>query len=216
MREPYKTQHVEIPKGFESDDVLRPDEPESFHRPSSARVNRDHDREGHCIKEREGLSKAVRRIDIHRPVNRGCQVLLRYAETDEPLLAEVRERCVRGVDHHISYEGNSFDDALLGEICNRGLCGAEEKGGDVIGENTVDLFGHLPAPRPEASFNVSNGDVELRCSECSSKSRIRVPIYQDALGRDVQHHRFERFEHATRLETVAARTDTEINRRGGE
>ena len=74
-------------------------------------------------------------------------------------------------------------DACLDAFASQALDGlgggAEEVGGDVVGEDAVGLLRQVAVVAAEAGLDVGDGDAELRRGERAGQRRVGVAVDED-------------------------------------
>jgi len=97
--------------------------------------------------------------------------------------------------HDVAGEAGAIRKALVLQVVDGGLRGAEEEVGGVVGEDAIDLFGHQTIEAAEAGLDVGEWHAELRCGERAGQRRVRVAEDDDPVwllgnedGLEAQEH----------------------------
>ena len=80
----------------------------------------------------------------------------------------------------------------------------------MIGNNAIDLFGHLAIEGAQARLDMRDGDVQLGRRQRAGERGIGVAVDHQLVGLRFQEDRFDLLEHASGLRAVAAGTDAEL------
>ena len=119
---------------------------------------------------------------------------------------ECQERINHGVADKMDLVGRN---SLVPQILDRALFGHKEQIGNLIGEKSVDLFGHRPIERAQTRFHVHDqrpgaGRVagDFGSDQRARKRRIHIPDQNHGLRPLNQEQRLKFLHHFRRLEGV--------------
>jgi hypothetical protein len=102
---------------------------------------------------------------------------------------EVREK---GIDHHVSGEVDPARiDAFAEQILLSGALGHEEPGGDGIGEEPVDLFGHGAIEGAKAGLHVGDRDAQLDRGQGRGEGGVDVSHHDQGARTLLGDHRLD-------------------------
>ena len=83
----------------------------------------------------------------------------------------------RDVDHHVAHDLHAPGDPLGAQVLRRGLRGAQQQRGGVVGQHAVELLGHRAVERAHPRLDVGDRDPGLggrqRARRASSSCRRR-------------------------------------------
>src|SRR3954469_9468545 len=86
----------------------------------------------------------------------------------------------------------------------------------MISQLAVVLLGHRSIEAAQTCFEMANRYVELCRCEGSCERRVDIARNDDEIWAEVDEHLLEFHEGATRLGSVGARADTQLDVRGGK
>ena len=80
----------------------------------------------------------------------------------------------------------------------------------MVHQHPVDLFGHIPVKRPEASLDMSAFDMHLCRRQRSGQGGVGVTEYYYRIGQFFDKSLLHLFKHLTGLKAVAARAYAQV------
>jgi hypothetical protein len=127
-----------------------------------------------------------------------------------PRLLDPRPHRDERVDHRVADVVDELVGTPLGdEVVARLGRVDEEQGGELVGDEAVELLGHRPVEAPQARLDVGDRDLQLGRRHGGRQRRVHVPGHEDHVGRPVDEDRLEALHHARGLLPVRARPDVE-------
>jgi len=96
------------------------------------------------------------------------------------------------------------------QVIDGGLCGAEEKVGNVVGDDAVDLLRHRAVEAAQAGLDVGEGQVQLGRGERAGQRRVGVAEDDHPVGRLLLEHRLQALQHLSGLASVRPGADAEV------
>ena len=175
---------------------------------ASARVDRKH--EGNLLADLcqrlHDRRRPFRVVDVAGAVQRDEAVVSRHAQArSHRARIEAWSDFLERIDHGIPHEMDAIGRAsLVSEVVDSLGTGHEVQIGERVGHDAIDLLRHAPIEAPQSGFDVSDGDVEFRCSEGCSERRVDIAIDHDAGRIDVHERLLKRFEETCRQCPVTA------------
>ena len=115
------------------------------------------------------------------------------------------------VDHRVAHEADALRRNALSKQVLAGLAARREAEiGQLVGEQTVDLLGHVAVAAAQAGLHVSHGDAELGGAEGGAERRVHVADHHHQIGTLRLEHRLETQQHLCGLLRMAARADAKV------
>ena len=100
--------------------------------------------------------------------------------------------------------------ALGGEVVHGDLAGAEQKGGKLIGDDPVDLFGHAAIEAAQARLHVGDGNVEFRRGKRAGQCGVGIAVDQDPVGFFLDEDFLDGGKHLSCLRAVRPRANGQV------
>jgi hypothetical protein len=130
---------------------------------------------------------------------------------------EAVQRGEEAVDHRVADEVHLRGvDALGGQVGERVRRGGEEDVRQGVGDDPVDLLGHLPVEGAQPSLHVRGRHVQLGADEDRGQRRVDVAVDDDQRRPLLRHHVLQPDQQGRRLAGVRAGTDGQVGDRLGE
>src|SRR5437870_4390794 len=85
----------------------------------------------------------------------------------------------KDVVHDIADEVNAAEDPFLPQVGDGCVSRAERNCAEVIADYSVHFFGHSAVEASQTSFDVSEGQMELRRDKAASHSRVGVAVHEN-------------------------------------
>jgi len=116
------------------------------------------------------------------------------------------------IDHHVAAEVHPLRwNAFALQVGERAAFGRVQAIGELVGDDAIDLFGHLAVIAAQAGFDMRHRNAFLRCDQRAGHRRIDVAHHQHARRPMAVERRLEPPHHFGGLCGVAARADIEID-----
>ena len=80
----------------------------------------------------------------------------------------------------------------------------------MVGDDAVDLFGHLAVEGAQAGFDMGHRDVQLAGGQGAGEGGIGVAVNHQPVRLGFEEDFFDRFQHASGLGAMAAGADAEV------
>src|SRR5947199_53303 len=176
-----------------------------------ARVDREHHGPAGLDQRLHDPLEGFAVVDAGGPMQRDEEILaFLYPEPLEDVPRASRLGTLEGdIIHHVPDQVHSAADPLFGEVIDRGLRGAEEEGGEVVRDDSINLLGHRPIERSQSGLDVSEGPPHLRRDERAGERGVRVSIHQDEVRLLPLEDVFETAHHLRSLPGMTAGSDSE-------
>jgi hypothetical protein len=101
----------------------------------------------------------------------------------------------RHVDHDVTDKLSRGLHALVLEVGERDLRGAQQHRAEVIGQDAVHLLRHRPVERPHTGFYVGDRHTLLDGRQRTGERRVGVAVDQHAVGRGIADDGLKRRQH---------------------
>ena len=152
-------------------------------------------------------------VDVAGPVQRAQRIAARLEDElpQDASLSGALPVVQQRIDHHIADEVNLVGRHALGtKIVGGGTLRCEQIVGDLVGEESIDLFGHPSIVAAQARFDMRDGMPRLTATSAHAKRRIDVSDDDNGVGRVRIQIFVERHHHARGLCRMASRPYTQI------
>jgi hypothetical protein len=81
---------------------------------------------------------------------------------------------------------------LAFEVGHRGGGRAQQQRADVIGQDPVELLGHVAVERAHARLDVRDWHPRLRARQRTGEGRVGVPVHEQEVRRYLRHEPVQR------------------------
>ncbi len=125
-------------------------------------------------------------------------------------------RAAEGIYHYVAGKVRFFREVFVFEIVHCRLCGCEEIVCRMIGDDAVDLLGHLFVEASETGFHVDDRDVQLRSRKGAGEGCVGIAEDDYEIRFFFEDYFLNGNEHCTRLFAVIAALYAEIVLRLGD
>jgi hypothetical protein len=88
--------------------------------------------------------------------------------------------------------------------------GSEQQVGELVGEQTINFFGHAAVAGAQAGFDVADADRELGTDESGGDGGVDVTIDEDEIGPEFEQDWFERNHHRRGLLRMRAGANAKV------
>ena len=145
-----------------------------------------------------------------------CSVTSRYSPSDTPCVvqaARLRAAALEApqrVDHRVAHVADAAGvDALARQVL-LGLGAVREQDvGEAVGEDAVDLLGHVPVARAQPGLEVGDRDVSFAAASAQASVELTSPATTTSAGRSSSRMLLEGDQDLAGLLAVAAGADAQ-------
>ena len=179
-------------------------------------MHRKHDRDperGHALERSEHRREPLGIVRVLGTVDgREGEIALLDPQVPDDPCTFLGRRQIPGqhVEHHVSHLMDALFDPLLQEVRDRRVRRTEQKGAEVVGENTIDLLRHVALVRTETRLHVRHRYAQLRRRERPRQRAVGVPHHEHDIGPIAHDDALDPFEHPAGLSAVRSGTDAEL------
>lgn len=103
----------------------------------------------------------------------------------------------RYVVHHVADIAYALAYTFARQILDGRVGGAQQQGGNAVGEDAVDFLGHAHVERAQAGLDMRHRDVQLGRRQGAGKRGVGVAVDQHPVGFFVEQDLLDALEHAS-------------------
>jgi hypothetical protein len=168
---------------------------------------------GQLVQHGGDAVEGLRVVHVGGPVQRDHDVLARRQAVAARHVERLRARQVhpQGVDHDVAHAHDTVSRLALSQQVGVAVGrGREQQRGDAVGDDAVDLLGHVPVARAQAGLGMHHRDVQLGGHQRGRHGGVHVAHHVDQARLTRLEHLLQPHHHRRGLGGVRARAHAQV------
>src|ERR1035438_9531610 len=116
----------------------------------------------------------------------------------------------QSIVHNVTTQKCPGFESLATEVFHAGCGWAKQQITDMVGDNPIDFFRHIPVEAAKTSLDVSKAQLQFCCGQSPRRGRIRIAIKQYPIRTFGLEYRLKAPHHLRCLFPVSAGTDPQV------